>query len=104
MVGFELHAFTSVYSTLKSNQQSGGTEAFALIAGIFQVLAPELRRGGGSGGSGRGRGGDARLETNGSTVSFAQRGGRGGGQSSGPVYLTRFEILGSALKLDKTQE
>jgi hypothetical protein len=106
MVGFELHAFTSVYSTLKSNQQSGGTEAFALIAGIFQVPAPEMRRGGGGGSSGgRGRGGDARLETNGSTVSFAQRGGgRGGGQASGPVYLTRFEILESALKLDKTQE
>jgi len=103
MVGFELHAFSSVYSTLKPNQQSGGTDAFAAIAGIFQVPVPELRRGPGGGG-GRGRGGDARLETNGSAVSFAQRGGRGGGQASGPVYLTRFEILRSALKLDKTQE
>ena len=44
MTGIEMRAFASVYATLKPNQQSGGPEAFAVIAGMFHPSAP---RGGG---------------------------------------------------------
>jgi len=100
MAAIEVRAFTKVYSTLKPNQQSGGVEAFGIIAGIFHQSAPGRRSGGG-------RGGDARFEASGSAApSFAQRGGRGSSQpaAGGGVFLTRFEILASGFKLDKTQE
>jgi hypothetical protein len=102
MAAIEVRAFTKVYSTLKSNQQSGGVEAFGIIAGIFHPSAPA---GGRRSGGGR-AGGDARLETAGAPVpSFVQR-GRGSSQPSGggSVFFTRFEILASAFRLDKTQE
>ena len=48
MTGIEAHAFAKVYVTLKPNQQSGGSEAFAAIAGMFH---PSAQRGsGGRGG------------------------------------------------------
>ena len=48
MTGIEARAFAKVYVTLKPNQQSGGSEAFAVIAGMFH---PSAQRGsGGRGG------------------------------------------------------
>jgi hypothetical protein len=44
MTGIETRAFASVYRTLKPNQQSGASQAFAFIAGMFHPSAP---RGGG---------------------------------------------------------
>lgn len=47
MTGIEARAFARVYRTLKPNQQAGGSEAFAVIAGMFHPSAP--RAGAGSG-------------------------------------------------------
>ena len=50
MAGFEAQAFTKVHALLKPNQKSKAPEAFALMGGLFQMVAP-------AGGRGR-RGGD----------------------------------------------
>ena len=40
MAGIEAAAFAKTYATLKPNQQPNATQAFALMAGIFQAAAP----------------------------------------------------------------
>jgi hypothetical protein len=47
MAGIEARVFAKVYATLKPNQQSSASQAFAIMAGIFQPAAP---RGGARGG------------------------------------------------------
>jgi hypothetical protein len=47
MTGIEARAFAKVYVTLKPNQQAGASQAFGIMAGIFQ---PTMARGGGRGG------------------------------------------------------
>ena len=54
MAGIEARAFAKVYATLKPNQQSSASQAFAIMAGMFQPPAPR-----GSGGR-SGRGGSQR--------------------------------------------
>jgi len=51
MTNLEVKAFTKVYETLKPNQQSGGPQAFAAIAGVFQPASPGGGRRGGRGGA-----------------------------------------------------
>jgi hypothetical protein len=51
MTGLEVKAFTKVYEALKPNQQSGGPQAFAAIAGVFQPASPGGGRRGGRGGA-----------------------------------------------------
>ena|SRR5215210_9290223 len=53
MTGIEARAFAKVYATLKPNQQSVASQAFAIMAGMFQAQAP------GSGARGGQRGGGA---------------------------------------------
>jgi hypothetical protein len=45
MAGIEAAAFAKVYATLKPNQQSNAVQAFAVMAGMFQVVAPAGGRG-----------------------------------------------------------
>jgi hypothetical protein len=45
MTGIEATAFAKVYATLKPNQQSNASQAFALIAGFFQAAGPGGARG-----------------------------------------------------------
>jgi len=52
MAGVEARAFARVYATLKPNQQSSASQAFAIMAGMFQPPAP--RAPGGRGGRGGG--------------------------------------------------
>jgi hypothetical protein len=40
MAGIEASAFAKVYATLKPNQQSSASQAFAIMAGMFQPAAP----------------------------------------------------------------
>ena len=54
MTAVEGRAFAKVYAMLKPNQQSRATQAFALIAGMFQPAAPRgAARGGRRGGGQR---------------------------------------------------
>ena len=53
MAGIEARAFAKVYATLKPNQQSSASQAFAIMAGMFQPPAP--RGPGGRGGRGGGQ-------------------------------------------------
>jgi hypothetical protein len=53
MAGVEARAFAKVYATLKPNQQSNASQAFAIMAGMFQPPAP--RAPGGRGGRGGGQ-------------------------------------------------
>ena len=49
MAGIEARAFAKVYATLKPNQQSSASQAFAIMAGMFQPAAPRGRGGRGGG-------------------------------------------------------
>jgi 2-hydroxychromene-2-carboxylate isomerase len=49
MAGIEARAFAKVYATLKPNQQSSASQAFAIMAGMFQTPAPRGRGGRGGG-------------------------------------------------------
>jgi 2-hydroxychromene-2-carboxylate isomerase len=49
MAGIEARAFAKVYATLKPNQQSSASQAFAIMAGMFQLPAPRGRGGRGGG-------------------------------------------------------
>ncbi|HEU4937964.1 MAG TPA: hypothetical protein VFT39_16010 [Vicinamibacterales bacterium] len=49
MAAIEARAFTKIYAMLKPNQQANAAQAFAMMAGIFQ-LAPGRGRGGQRGG------------------------------------------------------
>jgi hypothetical protein len=53
MAGIEARAFAKVYATLKPNQQSSASQAFAIMAGMFQPPPP--RASGGRGGRGGGQ-------------------------------------------------
>jgi 2-hydroxychromene-2-carboxylate isomerase len=53
MAGIEARAFAKVYAMLKPNQQAGASQAFAIMAGMFQSPAP--RGPGGRGGRGGGQ-------------------------------------------------
>ena len=53
MTAIEARAFAKVYGTLKPNQQSSASQAFAIMAGMFQAQAP----GGAARGGQRGAGG-----------------------------------------------
>lgn len=53
MTGIEARAFARVYATLKPNQQSSASQAFAIMAGMFQPPAPRVP--GGRGGRGGGQ-------------------------------------------------
>ena len=53
MAGIEARAFAKVYATLKPNQQSSASQAFAIMAGMFQPPAP--RTPGGRAGRGGGQ-------------------------------------------------
>ena len=49
MAGIEARAFAKVYAMLKPNQQSSASQAFAIMAGMFQPAAPRGRGGRGGG-------------------------------------------------------
>ena len=53
MTAIEARAFAKVYALLKPNQQSNASQAFAIIAGIFQQAAPPGGARGGQRGGGR---------------------------------------------------
>jgi hypothetical protein len=53
MAAIEARTFAKIYAMLKPNQQPNATQAFAIMAGIFQ---PSLASGGGGRGSQRGGG------------------------------------------------
>lgn len=46
MANIEASAFARVFSGLKPNQKSKGPDAFALLTGYFQTVAPQRGRGG----------------------------------------------------------
>ena len=53
MAGIEARAFAKVYAMLKPNQQSSASQAFAIMAGMFQPPAPRGPGGRGARGGGQ---------------------------------------------------